>query len=266
MRIAPWPLFCACHETYYTIEEMDMAGGEMARLTHKHPLGWMPAMILTHVIYRIVKDNGLQGMDREQAVGWFTAIVNEALELLPEISIKDKKWLSEVTWDRQLPLGMAFPEDVSRQKELIIQALTLAQNGKSDIDNIRMLGEGWVAEETLAIAIYAVARHIDSFEQVLTAAVNHDGDSDSTGAVAGNIMGAMTGYDAIPRKFKEHLELHDVILTMADDLHQGCIVSEFADNSSPAQQQWLDRYCEMKPAGIVTEGMKRQEASCRDDW
>ncbi|MCR4582509.1 MAG: ADP-ribosylglycohydrolase family protein, partial [Prevotella sp.] len=250
MRIAPWPLFCACHDIPYTIDEMDMAGGEMARLTHKHPLGWIPAMILTHVIYRIVKDGGLPGMDREQAVGWFTAIVNEALELLPEIRIKNK--VSEVTWDEQMPIGMAFPSDVSRQKELITQALTLAKNKEPDIDNIRLLGEGWVAEETLAIAIYAVARHIDSFEQVLIAAVNHDGDSDSTGAVAGNIIGAMVGYDAIPEKFKEHLELHDVILTMADDLHQGCIVSEYADNSSPAQQQWIERYCEMKPAGIET--------------
>ena len=55
----------------------------------------------------------------------------------------------------------------------------------------------------------------------MIAAVNHGGDSDSTGAVAGNILGAAIGYDAIPQFFKDDLELHDVILHMADDLYCG---------------------------------------------
>ena len=55
----------------------------------------------------------------------------------------------------------------------------------------------------------------------MIAAVNHGGDSDSTGAVTGNILGAAVGYEAIPQFFKEDLELHDVILHMADDLYRG---------------------------------------------
>ena len=55
----------------------------------------------------------------------------------------------------------------------------------------------------------------------MIAAVNHGGDSDSTGAVTGNILGAAVGYDAIPQFFKDDLELHDVILHMADDLYRG---------------------------------------------
>lgn len=53
------------------------------------------------------------------------------------------------------------------------------------------------------------------------AAENHAGDSDSTGAITGNILGAAIGYDAIPQKFKDDLELHDVILHMADDIYRG---------------------------------------------
>ena len=53
------------------------------------------------------------------------------------------------------------------------------------------------------------------------ASVNHRGDSDSTGAVTGNILGAVVGYDAIPKFFKTNLELHDVILHVADDLWRG---------------------------------------------
>ena len=143
-----------------------------------------------------------------------------------------------------------FPNDVERQNELIELALNLADNDLDDLENISRLGEGWVGEETLAIAIYAVARHIDSFEDVLIAAVNHDGDSDSTGAVAGNIIGAIVGYDAIPDKFKKNLELHDVILAIADDLHQGCVISEYDEMKTPEKQLWYRRYCKMQPAGF----------------
>ena len=55
----------------------------------------------------------------------------------------------------------------------------------------------------------------------MIAAVNHAGDSDSTGAIAGNILGAAIGYDAIPQHFKDDVELHDVILRVADDLWCG---------------------------------------------
>ena len=55
----------------------------------------------------------------------------------------------------------------------------------------------------------------------MIASVNHGGDSDSTGAVTGNILGAAIGYEAIPQFFKDDLELHDVILHMADDLYRG---------------------------------------------
>lgn len=48
--------------------------------------------------------------------------------------------------------------------------------------------------------------------------VNHDGDSDSTGAVAGNIIGAIVGYSTIPKKYIRSLELHDLLLSVADDL------------------------------------------------
>ena len=52
-------------------------------------------------------------------------------------------------------------------------------------------------------------------------AVNHSGDSDSTGAVTGNILGAAIGYEALPNFYKENLELHDVIAHIADDIYKG---------------------------------------------
>lgn len=249
MRVAPYGLFCAVHTVRYTVEEIDVAGGEIARLTHKHPLGWMPAILLTHILYRLVKDMPLNGLDKASARKVFGDVVQEALQLLPQLKVTNN--VHEVTWDIEKSLGEVFPEAIERQRELVKQALSLADNSQSDIENIRQLGEGWVGEEALAIAVYAVARHIGSFEETIIAAVNHDGDSDSTGSVAGNIMGAIVGYEAIPQHFKDHLELQDVILAIADDLHQGCIISEYDTKITPEKRQWEERYCTMLPAGII---------------
>ena len=134
-------------------------------------------------------------------------------------------------------------------------AVTFAANDKSDAENIRMLGEGWTGEEAWAIALYCAVRHVGSIEEALIAAVNHDGDSDSTGAVCGNIMGAIYGYEAMKRKrlfcpgskdLEQTLELSDIILTLANDLYTSCIISECAPIDTPEKRQWDDRYCEMK--------------------
>jgi ADP-ribosylglycohydrolase len=52
----------------------------------------------------------------------------------------------------------------------------------------------------------------------VTLAVNHDGDSDSTGAITGSVLGALHGDQAIPSRWLDLLELRDVVTMMADDL------------------------------------------------
>ena len=109
----------------------------------------------------------------------------------------------------------------------------------SDTEAITLLGEGWVAEETLAIAIFSVMRYIRDFEKCICCAVNHSGDSDSTGAVAGNIIGAILGYSAIPQKYLAGLELHDVLVSVADDL----------GGFSSAEQK-IERYVNHQPYNV----------------
>ena len=98
-------------------------------------------------------------------------------------------------------------------------AVKLSEKNINDLDAIHELGEGWVAEETLAIAVYCALKYEDDFEKAIIVSVNHNGDSDSTGAVAGNIIGAYLGMNAIPEKFLTNLELKDVIIEMAEDLY-----------------------------------------------
>ena len=78
-----------------------------------------------------------------------------------------------------------------------------------------------MAQETLTIAIYCSLKYFDDFDAALISAVNHSGDSDSTASVAGNILGAYYGDEKIDNKWKEKLDLHDIIVQMAQDLYFG---------------------------------------------
>jgi ADP-ribosylglycohydrolase len=95
-------------------------------------------------------------------------------------------------------------------------AVFLAQSGAPHT-KLPVLGQGWVAEEALAIALFC-ALAAPNFEDAVVLAVNHSGDSDSTGAIAGNICGALYGNGAIPAGWLDRLELHDEITAIADDL------------------------------------------------
>jgi ADP-ribosylglycohydrolase len=106
--------------------------------------------------------------------------------------------------------------------EEVTAALTAAVDasrlGPLGADAIGMLGQGWVAEEALAIATHC-AMTAGSFRNGVLHAVNHGGDSDSTGAICGNLLGAALGADGIDDDLLAGLEGRDVITQVADDLY-----------------------------------------------
>ena len=96
-------------------------------------------------------------------------------------------------------------------------AAKLADQTPGSRNALPQLGEGWVAEEALAISLYCALSTVDT-EEAIILAVNHSGDSDSTGSITGNIMGLLNGADSIPSRWMEELELREVIKTMATDM------------------------------------------------
>ena len=177
------------------IKDVDTLAADAAEITHQHPLGWLSSALEAHVIYRIMQKDC-------PTVDDFKAYLSEGYDMLLSL----------------------YPNEgagITQLRALTDKALGLVGSPASDVDNIEAIGEGWVAEETLAIAVYCAVKYFDNFEKAIIASVNHKGDSDSTGAVTGNILGAVVGYDAIPELFKTDLELHDVILHVADDLWRG---------------------------------------------
>ncbi|SEQ12945.1 ADP-ribosylglycohydrolase [Streptomyces sp. yr375] len=97
------------------------------------------------------------------------------------------------------------------------QALDLAADGEPGPEKVERLGAGWVAEEALAIGVYA-ALATRGVADALLLSVNHSGDSDSTGSICGNILGARHGDVALPQEWLERVEGRAVIAALADDL------------------------------------------------
>ena len=194
MRIAPIPLYGVVAKCM-SIEEADLLAGEAAKLTHLHPLGFISAALMAHVIYRLA-------LDEQPTREGLKQYIREGMSMMKK-------------------LYPQYPDDLRAFEDLIERAIMRSYVKDSDVHNIELLGGGWVGDEALAIALYCALKHFDNFEGAMIAAVNHAGDSDSTGAVTGNILGAAIGYEAIPQFFKDDLEMHDLILHMADDLYRG---------------------------------------------
>lgn len=152
-----------------------------AALTHGHPTGYLAAGALALVIAEL--SHG--------------ASVPEAVE-----AARDR---------------VARHHDGGEVEGALATAIEAAQRGP-DPDVLTSLGEGWVAEEALAISVYAALVATD-FPAGVLLAVNHGGDSDSTGAITGNILGTALGVDAIPTTLLVDLEGRDVIDWVARDLH-----------------------------------------------
>lgn len=205
MRVAPVAL-----NYNLKIEELDMEGAEVAAITHGHSLGYMSAAVLTHIINRIV------------------------------YPVEGISTLKEIILDARNTIADMFAKDAHLNEliDVINLAIRLSETTSNDLENIRRIGQGWVAEETLGIAIYCSLKYQNNFSSGVIAAVNHDGDSDSTGAVTGNILGALLGFQEIEEKWKNNLELYDVILEIAEDLYLGCP----KDNKDVRYEVWILKY------------------------
>lgn len=207
MRIAPIAL-------YVNEEVVGEIAAKTCALTHGHPLAILSAYVLGYIIYYALNDYP----------------VEKAVKMAVR---KMRDWTVA---------GVDYEGEKTEITELFNKAMRLAKAEMSDQGAIYELGEGWVAEEAVAIAIYCAMKYEDSFEDAIVAAANIDGDSDSTAAITGNIVGAKLGYKKIPDYYKDNVELKDLILELADDLANGVPLEEGEDGMSYPTREWLKKY------------------------
>jgi ADP-ribosylglycohydrolase len=210
MRSAPFGLIPHLEaETVYKLS------ADAASLTHGHPAARQSAGVFSLLIHALSSGHGLREA-AESALG----------QLLGGVLRKGENPDPEVV--ARLEAALRLAGDVPAGGDVL-----------SPEDLVGELGEGWVAEEALAVALYAVlatapgtgagtgtpdaaAAGADPaqahFRAAIAVAVNHSGDSDSTASIAGNILGAFYGERCLPADWLAALQAPEVIRGMASKL------------------------------------------------
>ncbi len=158
-------------------------GSRCAAITHGHPSGYLSAGVLSSILAYIIKGENIENA------------VDKSIEILEKHSNHEEV------------------------KEALLKAKALAKTNIPPQEAIESIGGGWVGEEAVAIAVYCALKSPDNYENAVKMAVNHSGDSDSTGSITGNIIGLSLGENAIPEKWREKLELVNELRTISSDLY-----------------------------------------------
>lgn len=177
---------------------------QSAHLTHGHPSGYLAAGLFADILARLWQ---------APALSLVTATHNSLHEH------RDKAGIQETYTILQKVLQL-HSDGIEPCPELIETEL----------------GSGWIAEEALAIGLWCALSATD-FADGVCKAVNHSGDSDSTGLIAGHLLGLLLGSHALPNEWLEHLEMRDSIQQIAIDL---CLVPHqaSANNSTESSELW----------------------------
>lgn len=101
--------------------------------------------------------------------------------------------------------------------DAILAARRLAGEEPAEPETVERLGGGWTADEALAIALFCAFK-TEGFREAARLAVNHSGDSDSTGSLAGQLIGTMVGEEGLPADWVERVEGVELLRELADDL------------------------------------------------
>ncbi|MBB5785099.1 ADP-ribosylglycohydrolase family protein [Nonomuraea jabiensis] len=153
-----------------------------AQITHGHPTGYLAAGAFAAITAHLVAGEALE------------PAVHHALDLLA-----------------------AYPAHEETSAALRAAVALAGDGGAHSPERVESLGGAWVAEEALAIGVYCALAE-PSVERALLLSVNHSGDSDSTGSVCGNLLGALHGTGVLPVAWLHPLEGRDTIERLAAEL------------------------------------------------
>ena len=158
---------------------------QSGRLTHGHPTGYLAGGLFADILQRMV--------DRQDSL---------------EHSIGES-----LAKHGQKP-------SMEQPRSFIERVLFFFYEGyRPTPQRIAELGGGWVAEEALAIGLWC-ALFADSLESGIITAVNHGGNSGSTGLITGHLLGVQYGAATIPARWFAQLELREVIEQIAEDIER----------------------------------------------
>ncbi len=182
---------------------------ELAAITHGHPSGYLSAGFFASVISQLAI-----AVPFEQALQNTTTI------------LKKREGMEETLFAVQNAINLYNDSKI------------LLKSSPEKIPQfIQKLGSGWVGEEALAISLFCCLLYTDDFEKGVLAAINHSGDSDSTGSITGNILGLINGLTKIPESWITKLRNHRLVEEIAKDLFTGV-----KGNQNNPDKEWWVKY------------------------
>ncbi|MEV4755374.1 ADP-ribosylglycohydrolase family protein [Micromonospora sp. NPDC049559] len=188
----------------YDLDTLAGVAQLQAGLTHGHPTG-LAASELTAYAVRLLRDGAaladvpalLRARAREQRAvyrgDWLGALWRRSGDGDP-VSFVSRGWDECLAVLDRLDAALAAPDDGG--------------------DPCRATGEGWIAEEALATALYCAVRHADEPVAALARGATTGGDSDSIACLAGAFVGAAYGLAAWPPEWLDRIEYADQLATL----------------------------------------------------
>lgn len=199
MRTAPFGLIGSGADA----DTIFKLAAEAAALTHGHPSGYLSAGMVASLVYLLVDGVSLVGPGAFHGTG----AIDRSCGILQAFPGHEET-LAAVN------CAVALARKGLNQHSFLGNE-TVAVNGQhSHAEAVETLGGGWVGEEALAIALYAVLS-ARSFVEAVSIGANHGGDSDSTAAIAGQLWGAMHGLGGIPHDWITALNVLAPLLHVA---------------------------------------------------
>ncbi|MFI2029716.1 MULTISPECIES: ADP-ribosylglycohydrolase family protein [Streptomyces] len=178
---------------------------ECAAQSHGHPTGYLSAGAFALIVHGLARGEALDGA------------VQRSLAML------------------------ATRPGHEETSDALKHALGAVRQGLPTAERVESLGEGWTAEEALAMGVYC-ALVAEDIRHGLLLAVNHGGDSDSTGSICGNLLGALHGETALPPGWLAELEGRGTILELADDFAMEMTQGPALHTPAKSSPAWLARY------------------------
>jgi len=107
---------------------------------------------------------------------------------------------------RMIPETHSFTAGISREFDTALSKVSECIDWPNEEDALKHLGEGWIGEEAVALALYCFLRYPDDYKMAVLRGANTNGDSDSVACIAGGISGAYLGIATIPDKWVRSIE------------------------------------------------------------
>ena len=173
--------------------EIDRLGAESIAITHGNPLAFLPGAVIAHLISRLLRDRNTP----------LEEMIEEALVALEE----------------------QFGHEYVQVKDICALARkAVFLGGGGNLNHVEALEslKCDTGAEALAGALYVSLACRHDFDGAMIAAVNHSGRSAAVASIAGAILGARLGAEALPEFYLECLEAAPMLVDLADDLAQGC--------------------------------------------